>query len=37
VGYTEILKVGMMEWERSWAKAEKKRAEKRRKSGRGVP
>jgi hypothetical protein len=29
MSYTKILKVGMVEWKRSWAKAEKKRTEER--------
>jgi hypothetical protein len=29
VGYTKILKIGVMERKRSWAKAKKKRTEKR--------
>jgi hypothetical protein len=29
MGYTKILKVCMVEWKGSWAKAKKKRAEKR--------
>ncbi len=37
VGDTKILKIGVVKRERSRAKAKKRRTEKRRKSGRGVP
>jgi hypothetical protein len=34
-GLHEDIKGMLVEWERSWAKAKKKRAERRRKCGRG--
>jgi len=37
IGDTKILKIGVVKRERSRAKAKKRRTEKRRKSGRGVP